>query len=140
MLLDILRYRVAYLHTNESPNWESCFFWPVPACVSVLRSGFPGSCCCCSCLLTNCLAVPVRCLGFCLVLLSVPGPVICCCLLCILVRSSDVLSSGPVACSQRCHLLCCLLSCPCIWSLYLVLYLTSVSGCLYLAVHVSVSG
>ena len=43
--------------------------------VSVLRSGFPGSCCVCDCLLTNCLVVPVRCLGFYLVLLCGPVPV-----------------------------------------------------------------
>ena len=66
---------------------ESCFFWPAPVSVSVLRSGLSGSCCCCSCLLTNCLVVPVRCLGFYLVLLCGPVAVAVVCVRCICSRS-----------------------------------------------------
>ena len=55
---------------NEYPNVESCFFWPAPVSVSVSRSGFPGSWSGCYCLVTGCGCVPVRCLGFYLVLLS----------------------------------------------------------------------
>ena len=86
-------YCTTHLYTNESPNLESCFFWPAPACVSVLRSGFPGSCCVCNYLLSYCLVVPVRCLGFYLVLLS--GSVAVVCVRCI--------CSG----SARCACFCC---------------------------------
>ena len=87
-------YCITHLYTNESPNLESCFFWPAPACVSVLRLGFPGSCCVCDCLLSNCLVVPIRCLGFPLVLLS--GSVAVVCVRCI--------CSGSVRCTCTC---CC---------------------------------
>ena len=103
---------------------ESCFFWPAPVSVSVLRSGLSGSCCCCSCLLTNCLVVPVRCLGFYLVLLCGPVAVAVVCLRCI--------CSGSVRCTCIC---CCLVSygCPCrILSCYLVWHPVPVSASLYL--------
>lgn len=80
--------------------------------VSVLRSRLPGSCSGHSCVLTVCCVVPIRCLGFSLVLLPVPGAVICCCLLCILPQSSDVLASGP-AVWPGCICIC---VCICIWS------------------------
>jgi hypothetical protein len=96
--------------------------------VSVLRSGLSGSCCCCSCLLTNCLVVPVRCLGFYQVLLCGPVAVAVVCLRCICSGSvrctcfwsrtavpvasypviwSDILSLYPGPCIWSCHLYLC---------------------------------
>ena len=74
--------------------------------VSVSRSGFPGSCPGCYCLVTNCGCILFRCLGFCLVWLLCSGR--CCCMylylllwLCQMYQAMVLSSvSGPV------HLLC----------------------------------
>jgi len=83
--------------------------------VSVLRSGLSGSCCCCSCLLTNCLVVPVRCLGFYLVLLCSPVAVAVACVRCI--------CSGSVRCT-------CFWSCSAVYSIISWLYPTWSCSCL----------
>ena len=53
--------------------WKAVSFSQSPPVFLFCVQGFLGSCCCCNCLLSNCLVVPVKCLGFSPVLLS--GPV-----------------------------------------------------------------
>ena len=106
---------------------ESCFFYPAPASVSVSRSGFPGSCPGCYCLVTNCGCILFRCLGFCLVWLLCSGR--CCCMylylllwLCQMYQAMVLSSvSGPVHLSAVCclHLGLCICLCT---ALYPVLY------------------
>ena len=117
-----MKYCVTHLYTNESPNWESCFFYPAPPPVSVSRSRFPGFCSGSCSLVTNCCAVPVRCLGFYLVLLL--SAVCCCCCqmylylyMCIVISvSAPVLVTSVALCPVIWFCILFLYPGPCIWS------------------------
>ena len=102
---------------------ESCFFYPAPASVSVSRSGFPGSCPGCYCLVTNCGCILFRCLGFCLVWLLCSGR--CCCMYLYLYLSAVCILVCASACVQH-YILSCI---PLLLSVQYYLVLWSVQAC-----------